>query len=95
MQGSLGIELAREHKPDVILLDLHLPDMSGAEALRLLREDPATRRTPIVVITADATSRKVKGLFAAGADDFLTKPLDVKRFIEVVESLTADEPDAV
>jgi CheY-like chemotaxis protein len=95
MQGSLGIELAREHKPDVILLDLHLPDMSGAEALRLLREDPATRRTPIVVITADATSRNVKGLFAAGADDFLTKPLDVKRFIEVVESLTADDPDVV
>ena len=62
--------------------------------LRLLRRDRATQRTPIVVITADATERRVNELFAAGADDFLTKPLDVKRFIEVVESLVADRLDS-
>jgi PAS domain S-box-containing protein len=91
MQGHQGIELARDHRPDVILLDLHLPDMSGEEVLRVLRETPATRQTPIVVITADATRRRVNELFAAGADDFLTKPLDVKRFIEVIEHVTADK----
>ena len=90
MQGSRGIELAREHRPDVILLDLHLPDMTGEDVLRHLREDPVPRHTRVVVITADATSRRVKELLAAGADDFLTKPLDVKRFIQVVESATAD-----
>jgi PAS domain S-box-containing protein len=91
MQGSRGIELARDHRPDVILLDLHLPDMSGEEVLRALREDPATEQMPIVVITADATRRTFSELFAAGADDFLTKPLDVKRLIEVVESVAAEK----
>jgi PAS domain S-box-containing protein len=91
MQGRQGIELARDHRPDVILLDLHLPDMSGEDVLRVLRENPGTRQTPIVVITADASRRRLNELFAAGADDFLTKPLDVKRFIEVVEHVTADK----
>jgi PAS domain S-box-containing protein len=90
MQGSQGIELARDHQPDVILLDLHLPDMSGEDVLRILRDNPGMRQTPIVVITADATPRRVDELMAAGADDFLTKPLDVKRFIQVVEHVTAD-----
>jgi PAS domain S-box-containing protein len=94
MQGRRGIELARDHRPDLILLDLHLPDMPGEEVLRLLRGDPATQHTPIVVITADATKRRVNELFAAGADDFLTKPLDVRRFIEVVESAVADRLDS-
>jgi PAS domain S-box-containing protein len=91
MQGSRGLELAREHRPDVILLDLHLPDMSGEEVLRRLREDPVTQGTTVVVITADATRRRVGELFAAGADDFLTKPLDVRRFLELVESATASD----
>jgi PAS domain S-box-containing protein len=94
MQGSRGMELARDHRPDLILLDLHLPDMPGEEVLRLLRRDPATQHTPVVVITADATKRRVNELFAAGADDFLTKPLDVERFIEVVESVLANGSDA-
>jgi PAS domain S-box-containing protein len=94
MEGRRGIELARDHRPDLILLDLHLPDMPGEEVLRLLRGDPVTQHTPVVVITADATKRRVNELFAAGADDFLTKPLDVKRFIEVVESVLAERLDA-
>ena len=85
MQGSLGLELAREHRPDLILLDLHLPDVAGDEALRKLRQDPTTRRIPVVMISADATHGEIKRLLAAGADDYLTKPLDVKRFLEVVE----------
>jgi len=86
MQGRLGLELARENGPDLILLDLHLPDIPGDEVLRQLRQDPATRRIPVVMISADATHGQVKRLLAAGADDYLTKPLDVKRFLETVDA---------
>lgn len=86
MQGRLGLELARENGPDLILLDLHLPDIPGDEVLRQLRQDPATRRIPVVMISADATHGQVKRLLAAGADEYLTKPLDVKRFLETVDA---------
>jgi CheY-like chemotaxis protein len=85
MQGGLGIELARQHAPDLILLDLHLPDIPGEEVLRRLREDPVTRGIPVIMISADATQGQVKRLLAAGADHYLTKPLDVKSFVQVVE----------
>jgi PAS domain S-box-containing protein len=92
MQASLGLELARDHLPDLILLDLHLPDMAGDEALRRLRQDPRTRTIPVVMISADATQAQIERLLAAGADEYLTKPLDVKRFLEVVEAMLDREP---
>lgn len=92
MQGSLGLELAREHRPDLILLDLHLPDVAGDEALQKLRQDPTTRRIPVVMISADATHGQIKRLLAAGADDYLTKPLDVKRFLETVDTVLQRGP---
>jgi signal transduction histidine kinase/CheY-like chemotaxis protein len=85
MQGQLGIDLARQHRPDLILLDLHLPDMSGEEVLRTLREDPATSAIPVVMISADATSSTAKRLLEAGARSYLTKPLDMRRFVRLVE----------
>jgi CheY-like chemotaxis protein/two-component sensor histidine kinase len=84
LQGRLGLELAREHAPDVVLLDLHLPDISGEEVLRQLRADPRTASTPVVVISADATPKTVARLRAAGADAYLTKPLRVQQFLSVV-----------
>ncbi len=87
MQGRIGLELAREHHPDLILLDLHLPDISGEEALRRLRDHPLTRRIPVVMVSADATGGQIKKLLAAGARDYLTKPLDVKRFLDVVDEI--------
>jgi PAS domain S-box-containing protein len=89
MQGRTGLELAREHAPDVILLDLHLPDVPGDAVLRELRADPRTSRTPVVVITADATPRTADALRAQGADAFLTKPLDVSAFLRTVEQAIA------
>jgi PAS domain S-box-containing protein len=85
MEGSLGLELARQHHPDLILLDLHLPVMDGREVLRRLKEDPATSEIPVVVVSADATTSSVEQLLGAGAAAFITKPLDVKRFMAVVE----------
>jgi PAS domain S-box-containing protein len=85
LQGQIGVELAREHTPDLILLDLHLPDISGEEVLRRLRAEPRTAAIPVVVITADATRSTVDRLRAAGADAYLTKPLDIDEFLETVE----------
>jgi PAS domain S-box-containing protein len=87
MQGRRGLELAREQKPDMILLDLHLPDMAGDEVLRHLRAQPETRDIPVVILSADATPGQIERLLAAGARDYLTKPLDVKRFLGVVEEV--------
>jgi len=83
-QGRLGLELARQHDLDVILLDLNLPDISGFEILRILRADPATRDIPVIVISADATKEQVRRLLDAGARAYVTKPLEVAQFAKVV-----------
>lgn len=85
MQAAVGIELAREHSPDLILLDLHLPDMPGEEALQRLRSDRRTREIPIVVVSADATPGQIERLLGAGANDYLTKPLSVAHFLKVFD----------
>ena len=84
MQGRLGLELAREHRPDLIVLDLHLPDMPGGEVLKRLKADEPTREIPVVVLTADASASQAKHVKALGAADYLTKPLDVPQFLETV-----------
>jgi signal transduction histidine kinase len=87
MQGSVALDLARRHHVDLILLDLHLPDMAGAEVLDRLRADPATRMVPVVVLSADATDRQIARLIDRGARDYLTKPLDLARFVTVVAKI--------
>lgn len=85
MEGRLGVNLAREHHPDLILLDLHLPDISGIEVLRLLREDFGTTGIPVAVISADATPGQIQRLMADGVIDYLTKPLDVRKFLALLD----------
>ncbi len=85
MQGRLGLDLAREHRPGLILLDLHLPDVPGDEVLRRLQEDPRTRQIPVVVISADASASQIERLRAAGARDYLTKPIDVGEFLRILD----------
>jgi PAS domain S-box-containing protein len=89
MQGNLGIELARQHSPDLILLDLHLPDLPGWEVLSRLQREKATRDIPVVIISADATSRQIKRLMAAGASAYLTKPLDMQEFFRIINETAA------
>ncbi|HWM24133.1 MAG TPA: PAS domain S-box protein [Chthoniobacterales bacterium] len=89
MQGKLGIALARQHSPDLILLDLHLPDLPGWEVLSCLQREKATRDIPVVIISADATSRQIKRLMAAGASGYLTKPLDMQEFFRVLNETAA------
>src|SRR5690606_13674596 len=85
LQRQLGVGLAREHSPDLMLLDLHLPDITGDEVLRRLRMDERMAHIPVVVITADATLDSQERLQRAGADGYLTKPLDVDEFLDTLE----------
>lgn len=84
VQGRLGLELARKHLPKVILMDLNLPDMTGLQVLQQLQSDPALCEIPVLVISADATPHQIERLLAAGARAYLTKPLDVPQFLEVL-----------
>ena len=85
MQGRVGIALARDHRPDLILLDRHLPDMSGDEVFRLLRDDPRTRDIPVIVLSADAIPARMQRLLEAGVWAYLTKPLDVPSLLAAVD----------
>jgi signal transduction histidine kinase len=87
--GSLGIELAMEHRPDLVLLDLHLPDLGGEEVLARLRADERTKEIPVVVLSADATDRTPGPLLEAGAQTYLTKPIGVRELLEVVDTYMA------
>jgi len=85
MQGRLGLDLAREHHPDLILLDVHLPDIPGDEILRRLKAEPPIAGIPVIVISADATAVQIARLLSLGARDYLTKPLDVKKFLTALD----------
>jgi PAS domain S-box-containing protein len=90
MQGRIGLDLAGQHQPAVILLDLHLPDMSGEAVLQQLRDDPATAAIPVIILSADATPGQVQRLVAAGALAYLTKPLDARELLRLLDQTLAD-----
>lgn len=85
--GPLGLDIAKGHAPDLILLDLHLPGMSGEEVLAELKAEPRTQDIPVVVVSADATEKQIKQLISAGAHAYLTKPISVKPFLEAVDQV--------
>jgi len=87
-QGRLGIELARRHAPDLVLLDLDLPDIGGESVLASLAEDPATARIPVLICSADATPSTIERLEAAGASGYLTKPLRMDALLKAVAAAT-------
>jgi signal transduction histidine kinase len=87
--GRLGLELAAEHRPDMILLDLQLPDIGGEEVLARLREDERTRKIPVVILSADATERSRAPLLQDGARAYLTKPIGVRDLLGVVDEYLA------
>jgi CheY-like chemotaxis protein len=89
MQGSRGLELAQAHRPDLIVLDLHLPDIPGQEVLARLGADPGTREIPVVILSADATPSRVSRLLEQGAHAYLTKPLVVTQFLTLLDELLA------
>jgi CheY-like chemotaxis protein len=94
MQPQLGLELAAEHDPDLILLDLHLPDMPGQEVFRRLRAEPRTAQVPVVVLSADARPALIKELLSQGVRAFMTKPLDVKELLELLNTIATERAPA-
>jgi signal transduction histidine kinase/ActR/RegA family two-component response regulator len=93
MQGRVGVDLACSHRPDLVLLDRHLPDISGEEVFRLLREDPRTRAIPVVMLSADAIVGGMQPLLEAGVRAYLTKPLDVRRLLAVIDEHLREPED--
>jgi CheY-like chemotaxis protein len=87
--GWTGLTLVRARRPDLVLLDLHLPGLHGEEVLRRLWEDPATRRVPVAVLSADATPAQKRRLLAAGAIAYLTKPFDIADVLHLVDEILA------
>lgn len=85
LQGGVGIDLARQHRPDLILLDLELPDLPGDEVLRRLQEDARTSDLDVIIVSADATQGKIEQLLDSGVRAYLTKPLDLRRFLDVID----------
>jgi PAS domain S-box-containing protein len=83
--GNLGIQLARANQPEVILMDINLPGISGTEALRILREDPATARIPVVALSANAMPRDIEKGLEAGFFRYLTKPIKVNEFLQTLD----------
>jgi CheY-like chemotaxis protein len=94
MRPQLGLDLAREHHPDLLLLDLHLPDMPGQDVLRRLRADPKTAGIPVAVLSADARPSLITHLLNQGVRAFLTKPLDVKELLALLDTIAAEHEQA-
>jgi PAS domain S-box-containing protein len=84
--GTLGVEFARVHRPDVILMDINLPGISGLEAMRILRADPATARIPVIALSANAVPRDIARALEAGFLSYLTKPIKVNQFMAALDA---------
>ncbi len=89
MQGRVGLDLARRHRPILILLDLNLADLPGTEVLSALRADPATADIPVVVVSADAMPRQIQRVLSSGAVAYLSKPIDIRQLLTLVDDAVA------
>lgn len=87
VQGRMAMDLARQHKPRLILLDLNLPDVNGSQVLEWLRANAETKDIPVVVMSADAMPTQIEHLLAIGAQAYLTKPIDVKEFLKMLDEM--------
>jgi CheY-like chemotaxis protein len=87
--GEEGVELARSRQPALVLMDIQLPGMDGITALKLLRQDPATRGIRVMAVTASAMTQDRQTILAAGFDAYQSKPINVKGFLEAVQELLA------
>jgi len=84
-EGGAALTLACERQPDLILMDLQLPDISGFDAVRQLKDDASTRTIPVVAVTAFAMSGDERKALNSGCDAYVAKPISLHKFIEVVE----------
>jgi two-component system cell cycle response regulator DivK len=85
--GAQGLTMATSEQPDLILMDLTLPDINGEDATRRLKADPTTKGIPVIALTANAMASDREKAIAAGCDDFDTKPVDMPRLLGKIEAL--------
>jgi CheY-like chemotaxis protein len=85
--GAEGVAAARRERPDLILMDMSLPVMNGWDATRALKADPATQSIPVIALTAHAMSSDHARAMEAGCDDFDTKPIELQRLLQKIETL--------
>ena len=92
--GEMALDMAIKERPNLILMDIRLPKMSGFEVTRKLRENPAFSHTPIIALTANAMKEDIERVIASGCDAYSTKPINTRELPEVVaEMLSAGEED--
>ena len=85
--GAQGVAMAASEQPDLILMDLTLPNIDGEEATRRIKADPATRSIPVIALTANAMPEDREKALAAGCDDFDTKPVELPRLLDKIRAL--------
>ena len=88
-QGEVGLNLIRSHHPDLVLMDIHLPGISGLDAIREIRADRAIAKTPVVAVTASVMGNVHREILEAGFDGFEPKPLSLQTFLGTVRKLVA------
>ena len=86
VNGRDGVDAARKQKPDLILMDMAMPEMNGWDATKCIRDDPETAHIPMVALTVHSLPRERKRALDAGVDAYLSKPFDAHQFIQLVES---------
>lgn len=93
-EGAAALDIAREQQPDLVLMDIQLPDISGIEAIRRLKADEQTRSIPIIVVTAFAMSHEKASILASGCEAYITKPFRGEDLAELMERCTCRHPEA-
>jgi len=90
--GEEGVKLATEHKPDLVLMDIQLPGISGIDALRILRANPDTDAIPVIAVTASVMQQDRKMITEAGFDAYVGKPISLKEFLDAVRAALEARP---
>lgn len=93
VDGQQGVEAVARENPDLVLMDMSLPVLDGWEATRKLKADDATREVPVIALTAHAMAGDREKALDAGCDDYDTKPIELPRLLEKIESLLKRKPD--
>jgi len=94
VDGLQGVAVARQHHPDLILLDISIPEIDGYEVARRLRADPQTAGIPIVALTAHALEEDRQRALDAGCDEYTTKPVDFKALLAIIERILQEHTEA-
>ena len=89
--AEIGVPMALKEKPDLVLMDIHLPGMNGIEALGKLRADPETKSIPVFAFTASVMPQDRKEITSAGFDGFLSKPINLKEFLDTIAATLGEK----